>query len=98
MPQREAADEHADFPHGRAGVDSADDYLLDLHSAAGHNHRVAALSAGLIAASAFAIYGIAYGVAAVRRALWFHPMSIAGAGLFIGGRFRLISLFAGVPS
>lgn len=63
----------------------------------GHNQPGGGFIGGLIAASAFAIYGIAYGVAAVRRALWFHPMSIAGAGLFLAVISGLISLFAGVP-
>lgn len=63
----------------------------------GHNQPGGGFIGGLIAASAFAIYGIAYGVAAVRRALWFHPMSIAGAGLLMGVVSGLISLFAGVP-
>ena len=63
----------------------------------GHNEPGGGFIGGLIAASAFAIYGIAYGVAAVRRALWFHPLSIAGAGLMLAVVSGLISAFAGVP-
>lgn len=63
----------------------------------GHNEPGGGFIGGLIAASAFAIYGIAYGVAAVRRALWFHPMSVAGAGLLLAVVSGLISVFAGVP-
>ena len=63
----------------------------------GHNEPGGGFIGGLIAASAFAIYGIAYGVAAVRRALWFHPLSIAGAGLMLAVVSSLISAFAGVP-
>lgn len=63
----------------------------------GHNEPGGGFIGGLIAASAFAIYGIAYGVAAVRRALWFHPLSIAGAGLMLAVVSGLISVFAGVP-
>ncbi|MCJ8507531.1 Na+/H+ antiporter subunit B [Rhizobium lemnae] len=63
----------------------------------GHNEPGGGFIGGLIAASAFAIYGIAYGVAAVRRALWFHPLSIAGAGLMLSVVSGLISAFAGVP-
>ncbi|MFD1746591.1 Na+/H+ antiporter subunit B [Rhizobium helianthi] len=63
----------------------------------GHNQPGGGFIGGLIAASAFAIYGIAYGVAAVRRALWFHPMSIAGAGLLLAVVSGLLSAFTGTP-
>ncbi|RFC62665.1 Na(+)/H(+) antiporter subunit B [Fulvimarina endophytica] len=49
----------------------------------GHNEPGGGFIGGLIASSAFAIYGIASGVAPVRRAMVFHPVSIAGAGLFL---------------
>ncbi|SMC96851.1 Na+/H+ antiporter subunit B [Rhizobium sp. RU36D] len=63
----------------------------------GHNEPGGGFIGGLIAASAMAIYGIAYGVQAVRRALWFHPMSIAGSGLLLATVSGLISAFVGVP-
>jgi multicomponent Na+:H+ antiporter subunit B len=63
----------------------------------GHNEPGGGFIGGLIAASALAIYGIAHGVAAVRRAIRFHPMAIAGFGLFIATLSGFISLFAGVP-
>ncbi len=63
----------------------------------GHNEPGGGFIGGLIAASAFAIYGIACGVQPVRRALFFHPMSIAGTGLFIAACAGLPSLFARVP-
>ena len=63
----------------------------------GHNEPGGGFIGGLIAASALAIYGIAYGVAAVRRAIRFHPMAIAGFGLFIATLSGFVSLFAGVP-
>ncbi|MEQ9246742.1 MAG: MnhB domain-containing protein, partial [Nitratireductor sp.] len=44
----------------------------------GHNEPGGGFIGGLIAASAFAIYGIACGVSPVRRALYFHPMAISG--------------------
>ncbi|MGG2476302.1 MnhB domain-containing protein, partial [Rhizobium sp. BR5] len=47
----------------------------------GHNEPGGGFIGGLIAVSALSIYGIAYGVAAVRRAIVFHPLAIAGAGL-----------------
>lgn len=63
----------------------------------GHNEPGGGFIGGLIAASAFAIYGIAYGVAAVRRAIWFHPMSVAGFGLLVSTLSGFLSIFAGVP-
>ncbi len=51
----------------------------------GHNEPGGGFIGGLIAASALAIFGIACGVASVRRAMVFHPMGVAGFGLFISG-------------
>lgn len=63
----------------------------------GHNLPGGGFIGGLIAASAFAIYGIACGVSPVRRAIYFHPMSIAGFGLFIAVLSGLLSLFVQAP-
>ncbi|HCL66336.1 MAG TPA: Na+/H+ antiporter subunit B [Rhizobium sp.] len=63
----------------------------------GHNEPGGGFIGGLIAASALAIYGIAYGVQAVRRAIWFHPLSIAGAGLMLACLSGLLSAVFGVP-
>lgn len=63
----------------------------------GHNEPGGGFIGGLIAASAFAIYGIACGVAPVRRAIYFHPMQLAAFGLFIAALSGLPSIFAGVP-
>ncbi|MBB4954522.1 multicomponent Na+:H+ antiporter subunit B [Agrobacterium vitis] len=63
----------------------------------GHNEPGGGFIGGLIAASAFAIYGMAFGVQAVRRALWAHPLSIAGAGLLLSCLSGFVSAFAGVP-
>ena len=63
----------------------------------GHNDPGGGFIGGLIAASAFAIQGIAFGVAPVRRALFFHPMAIAGFGLFIAVLSGLVSLIYQVP-
>ena len=49
----------------------------------GHNEPGGGFIGGLIAASAFAIHGIAFGVPTVRRALHFHPMAISGFGLLL---------------
>lgn len=59
----------------------------------GHNEPGGGFIGGLIAVSAFAIYGIACGVAAVRRAMKFHPMSIAASGLFLAVLSVLPSIF-----
>lgn len=63
----------------------------------GHNEPGGGFIGGLIAASAFAIYGIACGVAAVRRAIVFHPMALSAFGLFIAGLSGLPSLFMRQP-
>lgn len=63
----------------------------------GHNEPGGGFIGGLIAASAFAIYGIACGVSPVRRALYFHPMAISGAGLLMASIAGLLSVFTGVP-
>ena len=48
----------------------------------GHNEPGGGFIGGLIAASAFAIYGIACGVSPVRRALHFHPMAAGMLSIF----------------
>ncbi|EFO29051.1 Na+/H+ antiporter protein, subunit B [Roseibium sp. TrichSKD4] len=63
----------------------------------GHNEPGGGFIGGLIAASALAIFGIACGVASVRRAIVFHPMSIAGFGLLLGAVSALPSLFKKQP-
>ncbi|MDJ0931788.1 Na+/H+ antiporter subunit B [Breoghania sp.] len=57
----------------------------------GHNEPGGGFIGGLIAASAFAIYGIACGVQPVRRALRVHPMSLSAFGL-------LLACLSGLPS
>jgi multicomponent Na+:H+ antiporter subunit B len=63
----------------------------------GHNEPGGGFIGGLIAASALAIYGIACGVTAVRRAIVFHPLAIAGFGLLAATIAGMMSVFAGVP-
>ena len=63
----------------------------------GHNEPGGGFIGGLIAASAFAIYGIACGVAPVRRAMYFHPMAISGFGLLLAGLSGVLSFFLDVP-
>ncbi len=62
----------------------------------GHNEPGGGFIGGLIAVSAFAIHGIAFGPAEVRRALRVHPMSIAGFGVFLAALSGFWSLASGV--
>jgi multicomponent Na+:H+ antiporter subunit B len=57
----------------------------------GHNEPGGGFIGGLIAASGFAIYGIANGVKNVRRALYFRPLSISAAGV-------LLAALSGIPA
>lgn len=61
----------------------------------GHNEPGGGFIGGLIAASALAIFGIACGVASVRRAIYFHPMAVAGFGLFMAALAGVLSFFKG---
>ncbi|MCM2291874.1 Na+/H+ antiporter subunit B [Allorhizobium sp. BGMRC 0089] len=63
----------------------------------GHNEPGGGFIGGLIAAAGFSIYGMAFGVQAVRRALRIHPLSVAGAGLLIACLSGFVSAFADVP-
>ena len=63
----------------------------------GHNEPGGGFIGGLIAASALAIFGIIRGTGAVRRAIVFHPLSIAGAGLLMASVAGLISIVFAVP-
>jgi multicomponent Na+:H+ antiporter subunit B len=63
----------------------------------GHNEPGGGFIGGLIAASAFAIHGIAFGVPAARRALYFHPMAVSGSGLLLAALSGFVSLAYGVP-
>ncbi|WP_108659438.1 Na+/H+ antiporter subunit B [Acuticoccus kandeliae] len=63
----------------------------------GHNEPGGGFIGGLIAASALAIYGIAYGVDVVRRALWVDPNALAGFGLFMAAIDGLAAILAGKP-
>ena len=63
----------------------------------GHNEPGGGFIGGLIAASALAIYGIACGVEAVRRAIRFHPLAVAGFGLLLSCIAGLISIVFAVP-
>jgi multicomponent Na+:H+ antiporter subunit B len=57
----------------------------------GHNEPGGGFVGGLVAASAFALYGIAFGIERARQALIVEPMTLLGAGL-------LIALASGLPA
>ncbi len=63
----------------------------------GHNDAGGGFIGGLIAASAFALLGIASGVGAVRRALRVHPIVIAGIGFVASAAAGFLSVPASVP-
>ena len=63
----------------------------------GHNDPGGGFIGGLIAASAAAVGGMAFGVGAVRRALRVNPIVFAGAGVLLGGVAGLLSALTGVP-
>ena len=57
----------------------------------GHNEPGGGFVGGLVAAAAFSLYLIAYGVDRARRALFVNPMTLLGAGL-------LVALVSSIPS
>ena len=63
----------------------------------GHNEPGGGFIGGLVAASAIAIYGMAVGPDAARRALRFDPIAIAGAGVLLATLAGLMSMLVGVP-
>lgn len=63
----------------------------------GHNDPGGGFIGGLIAASALAIYGIAFGQNAVRRAMYVQPNALAGFGLALAIMSGLASLPFGRP-
>ena len=63
----------------------------------GHNEPGGGFVAGLVVASAFALYSIAYGVADARRALLVEPITFLGVGLLIAVTSGLPAVAAGLP-
>lgn len=56
----------------------------------GHNQPGGGFVAGLVVAASYVLYGIAFGVAAARRALLVHPSTLLSLGL-------LVALVSGLP-
>ena len=57
----------------------------------GHNEPGGGFVGGLVAAAAFSLYAIAFGVRQARRALLLRPLTLIGSGL-------LIALISGLPA
>ncbi len=57
----------------------------------GHNQPGGGFVGGLVAAAAFALYGVAYGVQQARDALLVRPITLLGTGL-------LLALVSGLPA
>lgn len=63
----------------------------------GHNEPGGGFIGGLIAAASMAVFGMASGVAEVRKALRVDPMAIAGFGVLMAGASGLVSMFIDAP-
>ena len=63
----------------------------------GHNEPGGGFVGGLVVASAFVLYSIAYGVAASRRALLVEPSTLLGAGLLVAAGSGVPALLSGRP-
>jgi len=63
----------------------------------GHNEPGGGFIGGLVAAAALAIYGIAMGAEAAKRALRVDPMALAGIGLGLAALSGMLSLPFEVP-
>jgi multicomponent Na+:H+ antiporter subunit B len=63
----------------------------------GHNDPGGGFIGGLIAASAAAISGMAFGVGAVRKTLRFNPIVFVGFGVMLAGASGLLSAAFGMP-
>ncbi len=63
----------------------------------GHNEPGGGFAGGLVAAAAFALYSIAYGSLAARRALFVEPRLLIGLGLLIAVLSGLIGVTDGQP-
>jgi multicomponent Na+:H+ antiporter subunit B len=63
----------------------------------GHNAPGGGFIGGLLAASAIALYALAFGVEAARRQIRLHPLAIAGLGLALSALSGLVSAPLGLP-
>jgi multicomponent Na+:H+ antiporter subunit B len=63
----------------------------------GHNEPGGGFVGGLVAATAFALYAISYGVASARELLQISPRRLIGVGLLIAASSGLIGMVWGDP-
>ena len=63
----------------------------------GHNEPGGGFSGGLVGAAAFALYALAFDVAAARKALGFDPRSLIGTGLLVALMAGCVPLLANWP-
>ncbi|HUE72388.1 MAG TPA: Na+/H+ antiporter subunit B [Pirellulaceae bacterium] len=63
----------------------------------GHNEPGGGFAGGLVAASAFALYALAFGVPSARQSLRVDPRSLIGTGLLAAVGSGLLSLVLGKP-
>lgn len=63
----------------------------------GHNEPGGGFVGGLVAAAAFALYAIAYGVHAARRVLGIDPRTLIGVGLLVALGSGALGLVLGMP-
>lgn len=63
----------------------------------GHNEPGGGFVGGLVAAAAFSLYGIAFGVERARRALLVRPLTLLGAGLLIAAVSGFPAVVRGYP-
>lgn len=63
----------------------------------GHNEPGGGFVGGLVAAAAFALYAIAYGVATARQTLGLDPGRLIGLGLLLAVSSGIIALVVGQP-
>jgi multicomponent Na+:H+ antiporter subunit B len=63
----------------------------------GHNQPGGGFVGGLVVASSFVLYSIAFGVAAGRRALLVRPSTLLGVGLLVALTSGLPGVFTGHP-
>lgn len=63
----------------------------------GHNEPGGGFVGGLVAAAAFALYAIAYGVRTARRVLGVDPRTLIGVGLLVALGSGVLGLALGAP-
>lgn len=63
----------------------------------GHNEPGGGFEAGLIAAAAFALYAIAYGVKMATESLHLNTLTLIGIGLLVSVLSAILPLFLGEP-